>query len=337
MARKSLDRHTIKETILADIDNETFSIELIAQAFLITKKTVHQILDELLADTIIKREKKGRYALVERTTLFTYENKGLDEHTVYMTDVKPLLSELSQNAHRTFAYIFTEMFNNAIDHSQSDRIEVTVLQNACRVTCSIRDNGIGIFENIRQKLNLADKKYAILELAKGKLTTDKTKHSGEGIFFASKAGDAFYIFSDDLTFASVDTEKSYLFSNEKNTAGTEVVFSVKKDSKIVLREVMQRYSEDPELINFNKTIVPVSLLGYGEKDAFFVSRSQAKRLSTRFEKFENVVLDFDGVAEIGQAFADELFRVFQNEHPRLQLTYINCVPDVANMIGRIKR
>ncbi len=35
----------------------------------------------------------------------------------------------------------------------------------------------------------------------------------------------------------------------------------------------------------------------------------------RFERFQTVVLDFTGVEEIGQDFADEVFRVFQRAHP----------------------
>jgi uncharacterized protein (DUF1330 family) len=82
----------------------------------------------------------------------------------------------------------------------------------------------------------------------------------------------------------------------------------------------------PEEYTFAKTRVPVRLAQYeGEK---LVSRSQAKRLYQRFERFRHVVLDFDGVAEIGQAFADELFRVFANAHPAIALVPINMTDAV---------
>ena len=42
----------------------------------------------------------------------------------------------------------------------------------------------------------------------------------------------------------------------------------------------------------------------GSED-FLVARSQAKRLLERFDRFEEVVLDFDGVRQVGQGFADE--------------------------------
>ena len=45
-------------------------------------------------------------------------------------------------------------------------------------------------------------------------------------------------------------------------------------------------------------------------------------------------LDFDGIDEIGQAFADELFRVFATDHPNVRLIPINTSPGVAKMVRR---
>lgn len=94
------------------------------------------------------------------------------------------------------------------------------------------------------------------------------------------------------------------------------------------------FDEDADLdeYTFDKTVVPVRLAQHeGEK---LVSRSQAKRLAHRFERFKRVVLDFEGVDEIGQAFADELFRVFAAAHPDVRLTPINTAPRVADMVRR---
>ena len=70
----------------------------------------------------------------------------------------------------------------------------------------------------------------------------------------------------------------------------------------------------------------------GEK---LMTRSQAKRVAHRLERFKHVVLDFEGVTQIGQAFADELFRVFALEHPQVRLTPVNTAPAVGQMISRI--
>lgn len=103
------------------------------------------------------------------------------------------------------------------------------------------------------------------------------------------------------------------------------------DSPRAMRSVFDEFS-DQEEYSFDKTVVPVRLAQHeGEK---LVSRSQAKRVAHRFERFKRVVLDFEGVAEIGQAFADELFRVFAAGHPNVRLTPINTSPAVANMVRR---
>jgi len=40
---------------------------------------------------------------------------------------------------------------------------------------------------------------------------------------------------------------------------------------------------------------------------------------------------------IGQGFSDEIFRVFQNSHPNIELMAINCVPDVQMFVDRVTR
>ena len=62
--------------------------------------------------------------------------------------------------------------------------------------------------------------------------------------------------------------------------------------------------------------------------------SANQRVAQRFERFKEVVLDFDGVPEIGQAFADELFRVFAGGHPDVRLKPINTSEAVAQMVRR---
>ena len=52
------------------------------------------------------------------------------------------------------------------------------------------------------------------------------------------------------------------------------------------------------------------------------------------EKFKIVELDFRGVTVIGQAFADEVFRVFKNNHPRITIVPRNANEDVVFMIRR---
>jgi hypothetical protein len=101
----------------------------------------------------------------------------------------------------------------------------------------------------------------------------------------------------------------------------------------VLSDILDAYSDNDELA-FTKTVVPVDLAQYG--DDVLVSRSQAKRLLARVERFRTVVLDFKGVHSIGQGFADQIFRVFVQEHPEVHLIEINTEPEVTAMINRAR-
>lgn len=83
----------------------------------------------------------------------------------------------------------------------------------------------------------------------------------------------------------------------------------------------------------SKTIVPMRLAKYGAEN--LISRSQAKRVVSRFDKFTTVVLDFEGIDEIGQGFADEIFRVFANDHPNIELIPYQCSTNVQQMINRV--
>ena len=167
-------------------------------------------------------------------------------------------------------------------------------------------------------------KEAILELAKGKLTTDPSKHTGEGIFFTSRAFDEFIIGSRGLIFSYEDHDKyDHLFEGKmKREDGTIVIMKLYKDTKRKLSDVFNEYATGEEY-QFDKTIIPVILAQ--QEDQVLVSRSQAKRVLHRLKRFKTVVLNFEGVNKIGQAFADEIFRVFSETHKEINITAIKLV------------
>jgi STAS-like domain of unknown function (DUF4325) len=78
-------------------------------------------------------------------------------------------------------------------------------------------------------------------------------------------------------------------------------------------------------------VVSVKLAQYGKQ---LVSRSQAKQLLARVDGVRTVILDFNEVEGIGQAFADEVFRVFPGHHPGIQIVSVNAAPYVEAMIIR---
>ena len=87
---------------------------------------------------------------------------------------------------------------------------------------------------------------------------------------------------------------------------------------------------------FNKTEITVHL-AQEYLDFPMVSRSLARRILSNIEKFKIVFLDFNGVKTIGQAFADEIFRVFRNKHREITILPINMNEEVKFMIKRVDK
>ena len=115
--------------------------------------------------------------------------------------------------------------------------------------------------------------------------------------------------------------------------GSTVIMKLQNHSSRKLRSIFDQYASGEDYA-FDKTIVPVELTQYG--DDALMSRSQAKRLVNRIDRFKTVVFDFSGVEMIGQAFADEVFRVFANHHPGIEILEINSNTEVKKMISRAK-
>lgn len=228
-------------------------------------------------------------------------------------------------------YAFTEMLNNAIDHSDGSAVRVSWNVSPELVSFEIEDDGIGVFRQVCEKLGLAAENESIGELAKGKQTTAPEHHSGMGIFFTSKIVDTFNIASGNLawTIDRVRSDQAIGWFNDPRI-GTLVRCEVSLDTDVVPKDIFDRYS-NPETFEFANSTVRVGLF---RQDGNFVSRSEAKRLASNLENFENVEIDFADVSEVGQGFIDELFRVWSRSHPTTRLAPINANPAVVSMIAK---
>lgn len=257
--------------------------------------------------------------------------EDLEEHVVWRDTVARLVGEDTENVRRISEYGFTEILNNAIVHSAGSEAAIHVTCTAAHIRYDVWDDGIGIFRKIKEECHLEDERHSILELAKGKLTTDPSRHSGEGIFFTTRSFDMMSIASGELAFIH-RAAGDWLMEDPHPTKGTFVSMEIDRFTTRTLREVFDRYTSGEDDYGFTKTQVPVSLAKYGDEN--LVSRSQAKRVVARLDRFKEVVFDFEGVSRIGQAFADEIFRVFWASNPEMHLLWINANPEVVSMIRR---
>jgi len=309
---------------------------VVADAVGVSRQAVASRVRVLVDDGFLAKSGTTRptYQLgLNRRALFDYPLAGLAEDRVWTRDVAPLLQGLPREIVDICHFGLTEMVNNAIDHSEGSAVTVQVIRDSRQVFLGVSDDGIGIFHKIARALDLPDERLALLELSKGKLTTDPRRHSGEGVFFASRMFDHYQIMSGKLLFDHDDNEpEDWLFDMDNAGSGTDVFMQIAANATRTMAEVYAQYSSGPDDYTFAKTVVPVRLARVGDEN--LVSRSQAKRLLLRVDGFRVVVLDFAEVERVGQAFADEVFRVFANQHPGIELQAIHASPEVQQMIRR---
>jgi anti-sigma regulatory factor (Ser/Thr protein kinase) len=316
-----------RELILSLVDEHPHDlIRLVSQALRVTKQNASYHVQRLIAEKQLTQTGKTRRARFFLAPLIWQKrySRQQSESDVWDVDVLPQISELPDNALDIWRYCFTEMFNNAVDHSSGTRITIQLKRTTVNAEIAIIDNGVGIFKKIQHAMKFSDVRDAALELAKGKFTTDPARHTGEGIFFTSKMLDAFDISSGGVYFTSV--------SPMKNTKGTAIWMKLGNASDRSRKEVYDAYASPENNYAFDRTVVPVKMAEHSEND--LISRSQAKRVLLRIDRFRTVVLDFKNVNQIGQAFADEIFRVFTRRHPGVEVQFVNANGDISNMIRR---
>ena len=235
---------------------------------------------------------------------------------------------LKVNVESIVHYAFTEILNNAIDHSHAKTCQVKVVMSAGKLLFEIRETGIGVFHSIASKLNLNDEQEAMIELIKGKTTTLPEAHTGEGLFFSSKVADRFSLRSHKIQVEWNRKHDDVFVSTPHFRKGTTVVFEIRRGSRTKLENVFDEYAPEEYDFEFQKTLIQVKLL-----DTEYVSRSEAKRLTHNLSNFTEVQLDFRGVNRVGQGFSDQVFRVFANENPNINIVAINATRNVAAMIS----
>lgn len=334
MSLKREEKDKIKEFLLKTISIGENPYKAMENNFKISRQTVSKYLNELVEKNYITKNSKGNYTInfyISESKI--YKNKNLEEDIVYDELIKKYEVDKKNNVKHILVYAFTEMLNNAIEHSEGTEISIYYAENYFNIFVTIKDNGIGIFRKIVRDHNLKNENEAIFELKKGKLTSDAENHSGEGIFFTSKVVDYFLINSFNKTFSSGSDE--YFYSIEQNKErcikGTEVILVLNKNTERTTKEIFDEYTSDDFVFNKTKIIVHLAKDYLGHD---FVSRSLAKRILMNVEKFKVIVLDFENIDNIGQGFADEVFRVFKNKNPDITIVPVNMNEEIEFMINR---
>lgn len=319
--------------VLVERRGEVANRDVVA-ALHVSPATSHRLLRALATSGILERHGKGpaaRYRLPRVRHRFRLA--GLEEDKVWQRVAGDIgrIRPLPPTEARSLQYAASEVLNNAIDHSGGYGVEVAVAFEAAGTTVTtVRDDGVGVFHRICTDFGIASPQEAIVQLEKGKLTSDPSRHSGEGLFFSSKAVARFRLESQGVAWVVDNILGDSAVGPSTVRKGTQVVLGIVPGRTPHLEDVFRAYT-DPELLRFARTRSTIKLSALGST---LISRSEARRVVERLTDFTHVVLDFSGVDLVGQGFCDEVFRVFARQHPEVTLEPVGMADAVAFMVAR---
>lgn len=303
-----------------------------AEQFGVSRSTVRKGLTRLVEQGWLHREGRRSRPLyrpgVLREVTRSYALAALEEHLPWQRDFAGRFA-LAPNVAAIARHAFGELINNAIDHSNGSAVTVSMRQNRTHLHLLVSDNGCGVFDRIRNAYDIDDPQRAMLELAKGKLTTQPQRHSGRGLYFTSRLFDVFDLHANTVVYQHTHWgRQDWLRKHPLQRPGTSIFASIALDSPRTVHEVYRAHATSDTALGFDRTVVPLRLAVVAD-GAALESRSQARRVLTRLHEFCVAELDFEGVSHIGQGFADEVFRVFASEHQHLRLVPLNMNAAVA--------
>lgn len=308
----------------------------VVRALRVSAATAHRLLQALVLAGSLERRGKGRsssYCLPTVRRRFRLD--GLDEHRAWDAVAAEIgrIRPLPSDAARSLAYVASEILNNAVDHSHGRTVTVGVaFEKGGTSVTTVTDDGIGVFRRVCEDFGYATPADAIVQLEKGKLTSDPARHSGEGLFFSSKAVTRFRLESQGTAWIVDNEVHDSAIAPSEVRRGTRARLEIVPGVVPRLEEVFASYT-DPETLEFTRTRATIKLAALG---SVLVSRSEAKRLVLRLTEFRNVTLDFSQVEVVGQGFCDEVFRVFALAHPEITLEPVGMNDTVAFMVGRAR-
>jgi anti-sigma regulatory factor (Ser/Thr protein kinase)/biotin operon repressor len=326
-----------KEQIIALLGADPTSVGALAAALDLTPQAIFYHLATLRTEGVVAQVGKGRGArwvrrFDHRLVWDLGAGGDIAEFEMWQQARDLMAAELATASAQTLEilnYTATEILNNAIDHSEGTKVELLAACHADDIEITISDNGVGAFRKVQDHFGLSNELEAIAHIAKGQQTTWEARHTGQGLFFSSRAVDVFTVESGGRIWEVDNVREDTTVLPGVRRPGTKVVLRIRKSQTLTLKELFDRYSI--EEYAFDRGAVRVVLSDHGNE---FVSRSEAKRLGVGLELYGEVELDFTNVRAVGQGFVDELFRVWVREHPGTSFTYVNASEEVAFMIER---
>jgi anti-sigma regulatory factor (Ser/Thr protein kinase) len=270
-----------------------------------------------------------------RQVVHRYPLQGLQEHVPWSRDFAPFFA-LPVEVRRMAQHAFCELVNNAVDHSEGTGVTVSMRQTPTQLQLLVSDDGRGLFDKLRETFALGDPSLAMLELSKGRLTSQPARHTGRGLFFTARIADVLDLHANDSAFQRRGWQGGAWHAGRAlRQQGTSVYVAIALDTRRTLDSALQAHSFDGSAAGLDCTTVPLVLVT--SEHTSLESRAQARCVVERLGQFRRAEIDFAGIPSIGHAFADELFRVMAAREPDLELVPVNMAAPVARLVQSLRR
>ena len=144
----------IRQFILDNVEHHPADIAVLtARTFDISRQAVNKHIKRLVDQNALSvhgSTRSRRYLLhpLARWEHIYALDGSLAEDTVWRTDIAEFVKNLPDNVTGIWHYGFTEMLNNAIDHSSGNHVHIQVSKTAATTEIVVYDDGEGIFKKI---------------------------------------------------------------------------------------------------------------------------------------------------------------------------------------------
>lgn len=242
--------------------------------------------------------------------------------------ILPNLKILSKNVYDICEFSIMAILSNTIDHAKASRIYYKLFVTDNDVHIILSDNGRGIFDHIKQSLDLDDLHVAAIEIAKGHVTSDPENHAGDELRTVVHLFDKVTIDASGLCLSYFNPNKDWTSNVSSHQKGTRIHLEIKTNSTRKLEKVFHRlFDKERRFIR-----IPVSLVRTAGEQVS--SRQQAQCLLNNISDLQSIEFDFNHIDLIGPAFADELVRKTKHKNNSININWINSNKVVDVLMSR---
>ncbi len=314
----------IKQFILTNISLHQKDIIYTAiNQFGISRQAVLKHMNQLIDDNKVKASGKTRdrrYKLIPQVNF----NKTIpikSDYTSYEGIQKNILihlESLSKNLFQICEYSIEALVSNIVDHANASSIYVKLFLTYSDLHIVISDNGSGLFENIKSKLDLSSTQLAALEIAKGPITTDPLHQSGDGLNTIFHLFDRIKVDSSGFGLCYTNKNNQWKIDYSKQKQGTRIHLQINPNSSRTCDKIFQKlFNEEKQAFR-----IPISLLKDPSKNSLN-SKLNAKSIFWNINYLEEIQFDFYHIDLIGPAFADELVRQSRSINRDAVIDWVN--------------